>query len=319
MMTSEPDLARVNRWDSLLAWLSAKPKHKWHNVKAASQRLSAIDGIGEQWSPVGHARHWATPLIRLGHAEFDPSRKVVLAVPPGLMIRPATNKAILYGHWCPRQLSKLRGLARLRRYVPRSGPTIRVCDLGSGDVSEVSEELGVWGSNDRSKEVLSRLPVLASLKKSLKPFRAASEGHWERFDYRSNTYGRWRGCDDPLSAPGLYRRMQGQRLQVFVDDEIRPFQLQTMDEKNAAKWWIDQPRCDWQFDARRQVLLIPYGSPSVPLLVSRCLTISSARLPVKISFRGRPFWKYQAVGERQVEEASRVMERTLEAKNIEDA
>ena len=309
---------RMNRWDSMLAWLSSEPYHKWENVKTAGQRMSVIQFPDREWTPLRHAMEWAGVLIRLGHAEFYESKRVVAAVPPGLLTLQSSDKAILYGYWDPSLRKKLNRM-RLKHWqrVPKRGPSCHAIRVNNTQIDEVSQSLGVWNIADCSVALLQRLPELSSVLADLESSHVASGGYWERFDYRSNLYGRWRGCEQPLLEPGLYQRKEGQPIQVYVSEDHRQFTLRTFDEKLAAKWSVYAPRFDWAYDAQRRVLLIPDGTPGLPVLVSRGLTMRSARLPTRVSLGGRMWWKYGAVDEQQALEAARIMEQVLSARSIE--
>lgn len=318
-MTAGAKNGRMNRWDSMLAWLSSKSEHKWHNVKTAGQRLSAIEFPDKEWSPLRHAMEWAGVLIRLGHAEFDSEKRVVTAISPGLLTSESSNKAILYGYWSPSKRQLLRRMAPKRWYhTPPRGPTCYAVSVAVTQLSELTESLSVWSTPDCSVALLKRLPKLSQLTSDLQPSQVSGGGYWERFDYISNSYGRWRSCDSPLTQPGLYQRKEGRAIQLWVDDKFRQFSLQTIEEKLAAKWWVYEARFDWVFDARRRVLLIPDETPDLPVLVSRGLTMRSARLPTRILLGRRRWRKYGSVGIRHAEEAARIMEQTLVARSLED-
>lgn len=307
---------RMNRWDSMLAWLSTGPQHKWQNVKSACGKLSAIEFPDRQWTPLRHAMYWAGTLIRLGHAEFDADSHSVVATRPGVVILPSENRALLYGYWSPtlrRRLVSELGSTELKlwRCIPDRGPTCHVITAREEQLTDAANSLNVWSSRDCSLNLLRRLPLLSHVLDGLQPSRFSVVGYWERFDYRSNLYGRWQSCDDPLTKPGLYQRKEGQTVQVFVTNDGGQFGLKSQDEKLAAKWSRYSPRFDWRFDALRSTLLIPDGTPELPLLVSRGLTLRSARLPKRVTQDGRRWWKYDAVGQRQAEEAARIMEQPL--------
>jgi hypothetical protein len=210
------------------------------------------------------------------------------------------------------------GLKRWQ-HVPNRGPSCHAIRVDNTQIDEVSQSLGVWNVADCSVSLLQRLPKLSSVLSELEPSHVASGGYWERFDYRSNLYGRWRGCDQPLLKPGLYQRKEGQAIQVYISEDHRQFTLQTFDEKLAAKWSVYEPRFDWAHDAPRRVLLLPDGTPVLPVLVSRGLTMRSARLSTRVSLGGRMWWKYRAVDEQQALEAARIMDQVLIARSIESA
>lgn len=308
---------RMNRWDSMLAWLSLKSQNKWPNVKTNSQRLSAIEFPDREWSPLRHAMEWAGVLIQLGHAEFDSSNRTVAAIAPGLLALPKSGRAILYGYWdAPRSKALGEfGFTRLR-HRPDRGPTCHSIAIDDANLMAVSQTLGVWIANECSVGLMQRIPILSSILEKLEPSQISGGGYWERFDYRSDLYGQWRSCDQPLMEPGLFQRKEGQAVQIYVDSELMQFSLKSLDEKTAAKWFCYQPRFDWIFDDHQNSLFIPHGTPALPVLVSRGLTMKSARLPKRVAFGGRKWWKYTSVGEQQVREAARVMEQELVTRSI---
>lgn len=309
----------MNRWDSMLAWLSSEPSHKWQNVKTAGQRLSSIEYPDREWTPLRHAMEWAGVLIRLGHAEFCESQRVVVAIPPGLLTFQTSDKAILYGYWAPSIRKKLSRMVLKRwQHFPLRGPSCYAVHLSKSQITEVSQSLGVWAMADCSVALLQRLPELSSILRDLEPCQIAGRGYWERFDYRSNLHGRWRACEKPMLEPGLYQRKEGKSIQVYVAEDHRQFSLKTFDEKLAARWSVYQSRFDWILDTHRQVLLIPDGTPDLPVLVSRGLTMRTARLPQRVSLRGCKWWKYGGVGEQQALNAARIMEQGLTTGSIED-
>lgn len=310
---------RMNRWDSMLAWLAQAPENKWSNVKTSGQRLSTIEYPDREWSPLWHAMEWAGVLIRLGHAEFDPASNTVAACSPGLLRDRFSSKAILYGYWNQSRLASLREIGT-RRFLhrPARGPTCRAIVDTDSNSEEIARSLDVWLADETSVPMLRRLPRFSILLADLPPSQKSPDGYWEQFDYISDLHWRWRTAKQPLAEPGLYRRKEGQTAYVFVASDHRQFSLKSMDEKLAAKWACYTPRFDWMFDAERNVLLVPYGTPDLPVLVSRGLTMKSARLPVRMSFARRWWWKYVLVNERQAIEAARVMEQVLTMRRLAD-
>lgn len=308
---------RMNRWDSLLAWLAQSPENKWSVVKASSQRLSILEHPEKVGSPLWHAMEWAGLLIRLGHAEFYPKSNTVSACAPGLLWDPASSRAILYGYWDPSRHSMLRefGVDHVV-HRPSRGPSCRAIGCDEEVSHKVADALGVWLVNDPSVHLLERLPTLSVLLGSLAPSLASAEGCWEQFVYFNDLRWRWRAAQNPLSEPGLYKRKDGQLEQVFVASDYRRFALKTPDEKLAAKWNCYHQRFNWLFDVDSNSLLVPHGTPDLPVLVSRGLTMKSARLPVRVSYERRPWWKYTRVNQQQAGEAARIMDQEISARNI---
>lgn len=307
----------INRWDSMLAWLSTEPQHKWTNIKANSMRLSAIEPPRRELTPYGHAMHWAGPLIRLGHAEFDPGRRTVSAISPGLIRSGSRAFATCYGYWDPIRLRTLRrsGLKRLR-HSPDRGPTCQAICGDSKQIAELAAEANVWVADDPSIDLLRRLPLLLTVLSDLQPISMATKGHWEQYDFRRNQYGAWHPCQRFPAAAGLYRHREGQLAQVFLDDDLQAYKLETPDQKSAAKWWCYQSRLNWIYVPDERRLFVPYGAPELPVLVSRGLTAQSARLPTRVDFDKARWWQFVSVVQPQAEQAARIMEQELLVRSV---
>jgi hypothetical protein len=307
----------MNRWDSMLAWLSTQPEHKWVNVKASSMRLSAVEPPQRELTPYGHAMRWVGPLIRLGHSEFDPCQRTVSAIPPGLLRNASRGFAACYGYWDPLRLRVLRriGLKRFH-HSPERGPSCWAVRGASAQIVELGEQANVWVADDPSFAFLSRLPVLQSLLCNLQPVAVATKGRWEKYDFRRNHFGMWHQCKQFPSAAGLYRHRESQTVQVYLDGDLRAFKLETVDEKTAAKWSCYQSRLDWVYSPDTRRLLVPYGTPELPVLVSRGLTTQSARLPIRLDFDNARWWRYDSVDQPQAEQAARIMEQELTVRNV---
>jgi len=308
---------RLNRWDSLMAWLAQSPEHKWSVVKANCQRLSMLEHLEKERSPLWHAMVWAGVLIRLGHAEFDPQSNTVSSCSPGLLWDPLSSRAVLYGYWDPIRYSMLREFG-VERFVhrPSRGPSSRSIGGDREVVREVADTLDVWLVDDPSVNLLERLPTLSVLLSSLSPSVVPAEGNWEQFGYFNDLNWRWRAAQNPLSEPGLYQRKDGQSAQVFVATDYRQFALKTMDEKLAAKWDCYPRLFNWLFDVDSNTLLVPRGTPDLPVLVMRGLTMKSARLPVRVFYERRPWWKYTHVNQQQAVEAARIMEQEISTRSL---
>lgn len=305
-----------NHWDSMLAWLSTEAQHKWTNVKARCMRLSAIDPPGSELTPYGHAIRWVDPLIRLGHAEFDPDGRTVSAISAGIVLRGSPDTGICYGYWDPARLRTLRGYEfRHLLHSPQRGPTCRALGGTPEQFSEFADEADVWLADDPSLDLLRRLPLLSCALSDLPPIHLASTGFWERYDFRSNQYGAWRNSPQPPIEPGLYRHREGQMVRVFVAEDHRPYKLETPDQTVAAKWWCYSSRLPWVYNLPSRRLLIPYGTPELPVLVSRGLTAMSARLATRVEVGGARWWQYVAVDQPQAEQAARVMQQELLVRN----
>lgn len=308
---------RMNRWDSLLTWLAQSAETKWPVVKANSQRLSMLEHPEKERCPLWHAMNWAGVLIRLGHAEFDPQSNSVSACSPGLLWDPRSSRAHLYGYWDPTQRSLLREF-KVKRVLhrPFRGPSCRSIVGEREAVQEVAEGLDVWLVDDPSVNLLQRLPRLSSLLGLLSPSVVSQEGYWEQFEYFNDLRWRWRTAKNPLSEPGLYQRKSGQSTQVFVATDMRQFALKTKSEKLAAKWDCYHQRFNWLADADSNILLIPHGTPDLPTLVSRGLTMKSARLPMRVSYERRTWWKYTRVDHQQAGEAARIMGQDISTRSL---
>lgn len=308
---------RMNRWDSLLAWLAQSPENKWAVVKANCQRLSMLEHPGKERSPLWHAMAWAGVLIRLGHVEFDPNSSTISSCSPGLLWDPDSSRAVLYGYWDPSRYSKLREFP-VERFVhrPTKGPSCRSIGGKRELVQEVADTLDVWFVDDPSVDLLKRLPAISLLLSNLSPSAVSVEGYWEQFGYFNDLSWRWRAAKTPLAEPGLYQRKDGKSVQVFVATDFCRFALKTMDEKLAAKWDCYHQRFNWLFDTDSNTLLVPRGTPDIPVLVSRGLTMKSARLPLRVSYERRPWWKYQRVNQQQASEAARIMEQEISVRSL---
>jgi hypothetical protein len=275
-------------------------------------RLSAIDPPQRELTPYGHAMRWTEPLIRLGHAEFDPDERTLAAISPGLVLCGSPGKAICYGYWDPIRLRILRGYDfRHLRHCPQRGPTCHAIQGTPEQLSEFSEEANVWLADDPSLDLLRRLPLLSCVLSELTPGHIASKGFWERYDFRSNQYGVWRNSTQPPIDPGLYRHREGPMVQIFVAEDFRPYKLETRDQTIAAKWWCYQSHVDWSYNSETRRLSIPYGTPEMPVLVSRGLTAKSARLATRVEVGGARWWQYVAVDQPQAEQAARIMQQEL--------
>lgn len=308
---------RMNRWDSLLAWLAQAPENKWAVIKANCQKLSMLEHPEKERSPLWHAMTWAGVLIRLGHAEFDQNKSIVSSCSPGLLWDPVSGRAVLYGYWDPPRFSKLRDFSK-ERFVhrPNKGPTSRSIYGKREFLQEVAENLNIWFVDDPSVDLLKRLPAISLLLSSLTPSVASAEGYWEQFGYFNDLSWRWYATKNPLSEPGLYQRKDGESVQVFVAADFCRYALKTMDEKLAAKWKCYHQRFNWLFDTDRNTLLVPRGTPDLPVLVSRGLTMKSARLPLRVSYERRPWWKYQCVNQQQASESARIMEQEISFRSL---
>jgi hypothetical protein len=308
---------QMNRWDSLLAWLAQSPENKWAVVKANCQKLSILEHPEKERNPLWHAMAWAGVLIRLGHAEFNQNQSTVSSCSPGLLWDPVSARAVLYGYWDPSRYSKLRELS-VERFIhrPYKGPTCRSICGKREFLQEVAETLGVWFVDDPSVDLLKRLPAISLLLSNLTQSVASTDGYWEQFGYFNDLSWHWRATKIPFAEPGLYQRKDGKSLQVFVAADFCRFALKTMDEKLAAKWQCYHQRFNWLCDTDRNALLVPRGTADLPVLVSRGLTMKSARLPLRVSFERRPWWMYQCVNKQQASEAARIMGQEISFRNL---
>jgi hypothetical protein len=107
-------------------------------------------------------------------------------------------------------------------------------------------------------------------------------------------------------------------LHVYVDANGGRFALKSKDERAFIKWDL-APKSDWLYDPPLKRLLIPYETPELPLLVSRGLTMYSARLPSIFEFAGRLWWNYVSVGEEEAHQVARVMEQDLKIRSLHNA
>lgn len=306
----------VNRWDSLLAWLSQKDNFSLATVKLASLRLSMLSDNQVERSPVGHAMYWAGCLITLGHAEFDPKTNKVSAVAPGMLRCAKIGRTVLYGYWGPKLTRAFRSSGfRLQVHKPKKGPTCFALRGNSNSLEELCGELNVWLADDVGSLLLARLPSASTVVSQFLRSEVSADGNWEVFDFRSNHLLRWRVTRDPLVEPGFYRRRGGAMTYAYVDSAGRRFAVKSRDERAIAKW-ERAPKIDWLFDPSLRRLLIPYGMPELPLLVSRSLTMSSARMPIIVKFAGTHWWNYVSVGEDEAREAARVLEQELKTRSL---
>lgn len=186
---------RINRWDSLLAWLAQSPENKWSVVKANSQRLSMLEHPEKERSPVWHAMVWAGVLIRSGHAEFDPQTKTVSACSPyvfgfgatilaSCLVRLLGSKSALDA---TRTWSQTRGTPSCSWTVMpvdwrRQGRDARSCPRAGRLVNRPSDE----------KFLLKRLPTLSVLISGLLPSVVSPEGYWEQFGYFNDRRWGWK-------------------------------------------------------------------------------------------------------------------------------
>lgn len=305
-----------NHWDSMLAWLSTESNHKWSNVKARCMRLSAIAPPRRELTPYGHAMRWIDPLIRLGHAEYDPSRRTLNAISPGLIFSSSLGKAICYGYWDPIRLSNLRrNEFRPLRHDPKHGPTCRAFHAERQHLVAFAEKENVWLADDPGVDVLRRMPSLSHALHDLEPSPIVSKGSWERYEFRSTLYGEWRNSSQLPVERGLYRHRDGKLQQIFIGEDLRSYKLETRDQKIAAKWSCYKACSAWIYNPKTWQLLIPHGTPELPVLVSRGLTTKSARMATRVAFDKSRWWQYVAVDQLQAEHAARIMQQKLLVRN----
>ncbi|MEZ6128731.1 MAG: hypothetical protein R3C59_08615 [Planctomycetaceae bacterium] len=304
----------MNGWDAMLTWLACQERANWNTVKGASQRLSAVYEMGTEDQPLKHARRWAMPLIRLGHAEFDQSDNTVTACPSGIAWSRLRNRGVLYGAWAEDRLRSIeRDCRGLIVSTPENGPTCRMIEVPSGELNslgQLTEDLKVWLADDPGDRILNALPVVTTMLQGLKEDHSAEAGRWQRYEFREHN-GRWWDCDRPLRLPGVYRRLSGSFRRVLVTEDGNRFRLPTPDHQCAAQWSI-APRVAWLYDEREQRLLVPSGMPEFPVLVSRGLTSASGMLPGRIRVDDIDWRCFEFVSEDNAGHAARVMGQTLE-------
>ncbi len=305
----------MNRWDSLLAWLSHNRVTSWSNIKIASQKLSQLDGLEKEMSPLAHAMYWAGPLIQLGQVEFDPRSKTVATISPGLLQTTSGNRAILYGYWDRRLRRILRSTdVTLLVHRPQSGPTSWSIRGNPAAFEKIAARAGIWLAEDMSSVLLTRLPSSSSLLDELNREQAGTDGIWDQL-FEVNNSLRWRVSRSPLSSPGLFRRRGGRPIKVLVKSDLLAYRLDTKEQLLAAKW-EQLPKRDWIYDTKFNRLLMPVGSPPLPTLVSRGLTLTSARLPSVIRYFGSSWRCYGGITLAHAEQAARVMGQEFLARNV---
>lgn len=305
----------MNRWDSLLGWLAHQGETKWTKIKSASQKLSQLEGLEKEQSPLAHAMNWVGPLLQLGYAEFDSQCRTIVAISPGLLRTASHTRAILYGYWDPQLRKKLRR-AEVRMVVhrPKRGPTCWAIQGDSKSIDEASENTGVWLAEDSSLALLKHLPSISSLLDELKRDLSGTDGVWDQL-FGVDFSLRWRNSRSPLSAPGLYRRSSGRSIKVLVRNDLLAYRVDTMEQLLAAKW-EQAPKHDWLYEPKHRRLLIPHGLPQLPTLVSRGLTMTSARLPCSVRCIGCRWWSYSAVSFEHAEQAARIMEQEISTRSV---
>jgi hypothetical protein len=204
-------------------------------------------------------------------------------------------------------------------HLPDHGPTCRAIRGDSQLFAKFADEANVWVADDPSFDLLCRLPLLQTVLSDLQPISMATKGHWEQYDFRRNQYGAWQPCQKFPAVAGMYRHCDGQLIQVFLDDDRRAYKLETPDQKCAAKWWCYQSRLGWIYSPDTRRLFIPYGTPELPILVSRGLTAQSARLPTRVEFDKARWWQFVSVDQPQAEQAARIMEQELLVRSVINA
>lgn len=294
----------MNRWDALLSWLYERQTTDWQRVKQACRTLSLAEGIGEAWSPLAHASYWARPLIELGHVEFD-DKNCLVACPPGIVITNDCQRGLLSGYWTKQRLRALHhtGIKRFQKVIDR-GPT---CLSVTGTHAKLQESAGicnVWIGNDPGDKILARLPHVWSWIEACELDKSSPNGSWEKLTFRDHR-PIWTMCTEPFAIAGLYRRRNGQPICVHVCGEVRR-RIRTPDQRYAAMWY-ESPMSNWHCDERRKCVLIPFGTPRLPVLLARSLLSGSGHLAARIEHRNRHWWRYAAVSLYRARRAAEIL------------
>ena len=299
-----------NRWDALLMWLASQGQTSWQTVKSGCIRLSAIEGIGEQWMPMQHANHWVRPLISLGHAEFDTASKKVVALPPGVIWSQTQQRGYLYGFWPPFLKASLRNLG-FHTFIQSQpfGPTVWSITGTKQKLLQLSNMLEVWHLDDPGLKILRNISSVNRSLDNLEKDGSSPSGTWQQLGFRQH-WPNWIDSLNPLEAPGLYRRLSGGYREVLVEADGQRFRLKDREQKQAARWRLS-PKVNFFIQLKKRRLLIPRGCPRLPLLVSRGITSSSGRLPNLTSFNGDKWWCYNHVSLRRAKEVARILGQNL--------
>lgn len=286
----------MNRWDTLLAWLHERESTNWQNVKNACSRLSCAQGIGDDWPPIFHALHWARPLFVLGHAEYceSPRRKTVDISPPAIIWSRAQERGLLYGYWSGTRLRVLKkcGL-RLFKHCPKVGPTCWSVKGPRAILESAAEATKARFSEDIGGGLLKRLPNAETFLKQLPPDNSSTSGSWEKLFFQDQ-HARWVATKGPPVEPGLYQRKSGEYEKIAILRDGQKCRIKKPDPTSYAKWF-NAPNIGITAIENKRYFLIPYGAPSLPMLVERGLTLASGRLPMLLNWEGRKMWRYTHV------------------------
>ena len=306
----------MNGWDALLTWLSLKGTVSWQTMKAACQRLSAAYQVGLDDLPRDHGRRWAEPLIQLGHAEFHQTSTVpptVVPCLPGIVFCSRGGFGVLYGCWANDRLHAVERAAKLlKSHIPTNGPTCRTLimhDTDEGAFRRLAEDLKVWFAVDVGEKLITELPTIDVMLRDLRDEQSSADGYWQEVRFRDGL-SVWSDSREPLSRPGIYRRLSGSMRRVLVTEDGKILSLPTRDHERAAVWLRAEAK-PWHYSKDQQQLLIPSGLPRLPILVCRGLTSVSGRRPEPVRVQNQDWWCYVNVSPSCAEQGARIMQRPM--------
>lgn len=301
----------MNRWDALLAWLYQRHRTDWQRVKSACRTLSIAEGFGEDWSPLRHAWYWTRPLIELGHVEYDSAHKIT-ACAPGVVLLRQSSRALLSGFWTRQRLSRLGRTAvkRFRKH-PDRGPTCWSIVGTREQIQIAAEECDVWLADDPGDQILKRLPTVHAWIETFAEDTSSPTGFWETLTFRDHRPV-WVSTPEPLIRHGFYRRRSGQPISVHVTGAARR-RVATPDQRSAAMWY-ESPITPWLFLTRRGCLLLPHGTPQLPVLIARSLVSSAGQLPKREKHDDRLWWRYDAVTLQRARRAATILGQEVQVK-----
>lgn len=296
----------MNRWDSLAGWLYQRQATPWQRVKQACQSLSHSAEFGADWSPLGHATFWIRPLLELGVVEFD--SKSILACQPGIIWTHGRRRGLLFGYWTATRINRLRKFARVFRKNTDRGPTCFSAVGSRQELLRAAEDCAAWFSDDPGEQLLSSLPSVTDWIQSMPEDTSSPTGVWEMLSFR-NRRPVWVSPREVFVQPGLYRRKSGSPIDVHVVGDSH--RLVTNPDQRAVAMWFEYPAHSWVFLSDRSRLLVPFGSPRLPLLVARALVVGAGYVAKRMRYDNELWWSYSYVTLKKAKLASAILQQDL--------
>jgi len=296
----------MNRWDSLSGWLYQRQRTSWQRVKQACQSLSHSSKVGAEWSPLGHATYWMRPLLELGVVEFDGNS--VLACEPGIIWTHGRGRGLLVGYWTRTRINRLCKSVRVYCKKSDRGPTCFSAVGARQELVRAAEDCAAWFSDNSSEQLLSSLPKVTAWLQSMTEDTSSPTGVWEMLTFR-NRKPIWVLSKEVFVQPGLYRRKYGSPVNVHVVGDAR--RLVTTPDQRAVAMWFEYPPISWVFLSDRSRLLVPFGSPRLPLLVARGLVVGAGHVAERMRYDNDLWWSYSCVTLNQAKLAAAILEQDM--------